>query len=226
MKSKAFYDLRFGSGLTRSRPKRILRSVAPKYTPDEQIYEEAFLETDPENFAIRSFGCRNFSGHPPEVTQEIYSFDGEPSAASIKKWLAEGKSEARHLLANRGEEFAVEPLHFYAMVVKKYDIATMEEVKPPGPARRLPKKAPGQAGPSKEGEKKKEDEDDESLVWVSSEKTDHCAIGDVISEQDVKVTLGERGRDRAHLELRVLCAPCRGGRCEGGAEGDLACPLD
>ena len=66
-------------------------------------------------------------------------------------------------------------------------------MKPQGPARRLPKKAPGPAGSSKEGEKKKEDEDDESLVWVSSEKTDHCAMGDVISEQDVKVALGERG---------------------------------
>ena len=55
----------------------------------------------------------------------------------------------------RGEEVAVEPLYFYAMFTRKYDIATMEEVKPPGPARRLPKQAPGQAGSSKEGEKKK-----------------------------------------------------------------------
>ena len=84
-------------------------------TPDEQIYEEAFLETDPEIFAIRSFGCRIFSDHPPEITQEIYGFEGEPSAASIKKWLAEGKLEARRLLANRGEKFAVEPLYFYVM---------------------------------------------------------------------------------------------------------------
>ena len=30
-------------------------------------------------------------------------------------------------------------------------------------------------------------------MCVLSEKTDHCAIGDVTSEQDVKVTLGERG---------------------------------
>ena len=29
-------------------------------------------------------------------------------------------------------------------------------------------------------------------MWVSSEKTGHWAIGDVISEHDVKVTLGER----------------------------------
>ena len=41
-------------------------------TPDEQIYEEAFLETNPEDWQVRSFGCRNFSDHPPEVTQEIY----------------------------------------------------------------------------------------------------------------------------------------------------------
>ena len=59
-------------------------------TPDEQIYEEALLEKDPEERAMRCFGCRNFSDHPPEVTQEIYGFEGEPSAASIKKWLAEG----------------------------------------------------------------------------------------------------------------------------------------
>ena len=96
-------------------------------------------------------------------------------------------------MANRGEELAVEPLYFYAMFGKKYDIATMQEVKFPVPARRLPKKSPGPAGSSKEGGKTKEDEDDESLVWVSSEKTDHCASGDVISEQDAKVTLGERG---------------------------------
>ena len=33
------------------------------------------------------------------------------------------------------------------MYGKKYDIATMDEVRPPGPALRLPKKAPGKAGP-------------------------------------------------------------------------------
>ena len=79
-------------------------------TPDEQIYEEAPLETNPEDWAVRSFGCRNFSDHPPEVTQEICGFEGEPSAASIKKSLAGGKAEARRLLAKRGEELSVEPL--------------------------------------------------------------------------------------------------------------------
>ena len=126
------------------------------------------------------------------VPQDIYGFDAEPSITPSKKWTGEATTEARGLLANRGEELAVEPLYFYAMG-KKYDIATMEEVRPPGLARRLPKKAPGKAGPSKEGEKRKEDDDDESLVWVSLEKTDRCPIGDVISDRDVKVSLGERG---------------------------------
>ena len=84
-------------------------------TPNDQIYEEVFLETNPEDWAVPSFGYRSFSDHPPEVTREIYGFDGEPSAASIKKWLVEGKAEARRLLANRGEELSVEPLFLYAM---------------------------------------------------------------------------------------------------------------
>ena len=50
-----------------------------------------------------------------------------------------------------------------------------------------------QAGSSHDVARQKEDDDDESLVGVSSEKTYHCALGDVISEKDVKVTLGERG---------------------------------
>ena len=83
--------------------------------PDEQIYEEAFLETDPDNFAIRSFCCRNFGDHSPEVTQEIYGFDGEPSAASIKKWLAEGESEAALPISHRTQPGGT--LHYWAKYV-------------------------------------------------------------------------------------------------------------
>ena len=57
-----------------------------------QLYEEVFLETGPGVYAERSFGCRSFSDHPPEVTQESYGFDAEPSISPVKKWIGEAKS--------------------------------------------------------------------------------------------------------------------------------------
>ena len=87
-----------------------------------------------------------------------------------------------------------------------YVIGTMEDVQPPARGRRLPKKSAGKPGGSMDGDKPKDKDDDESLVWVSSEKTDHCAIGDVISDQDVKVTLGKRGIARiSSSEFFVHC---------------------
>ena len=54
-------------------------------TPDEDIYEEALCETDPENWAIRSFGLRDFADSPQERRQGIYDFDGTPSLDQVKE---------------------------------------------------------------------------------------------------------------------------------------------
>ena len=56
-------------------------------TPDEEIYEEPFLEVDPLNHSIASYGLDGRLSRPSGLRHDVYGFDEEPSKDDILGWL-------------------------------------------------------------------------------------------------------------------------------------------
>ena len=162
-------------------------------TPDEDIYEEALCETDPENWAIRSFGLRDFADSPQERRQGIYDFDGAPSLDQVKEWMRVARAESRKVLASRGEELAEDPRVWIGSDGKRYVLPGFAEVKQ-GPSHRIPRKQQ-QALPAGDdgGAGNEEEEIVGETVWLALEKTEHGNPGDVIADASVQTAVGNHG---------------------------------
>ena len=160
-------------------------------SPDEDVYEEAFLETDPLNHAIRAFGLGRRTDVPSVVTQDIYDgiFSEAPSKEDISGWLDVGRAEGQRILGQVGEQLLKEPTFFLGDGGQRLRLDTLEEIVPEGPARRVIKKAP----PRPEAGSKPSAGVDESLVWVAMEKSASYAAGDVVPNNEVETSLGARG---------------------------------
>ena len=163
-------------------------------TPDEEIYEEPFLEVDPLNHSIASYGLDGRLSRPSGLRQDVYGFDEEPSKDDILGWLEIGRAEGQRLLAAAGETLRVEPEFWMWGGFKKGDINSLEDVGGGSPQHRLPKKGPSGPSPKKEGKPVDANDDFiESQIWMSMEKTAHSAVGDIIGEADVVMSVGLRG---------------------------------
>ena len=100
-------------------------------SPDEDVYEEAFLETDPLNHAIRAFGLGRRTDVPSVVTQDIYDgiFSEAPSKEDISGWLDVGRAEGQRILGQVGEQLLKEPTFFLGDGGQRLRLDTLERSK-------------------------------------------------------------------------------------------------
>ena len=108
-------------------------------TPDSEedsIFEEAFLESKPDNWVITTYGHACFDCAPQPSMHQVYDFDPIPSLDDIKGWMKKAIQLARQKLGAKKQKLDIEPKSF-VYDGKLYDIQSFEELRPSPVGRRI-----------------------------------------------------------------------------------------
>ena len=108
-------------------------------TPDSEedgIFEEAFLESKPDDWFITAYGLGCFDSAPQPSKHPVYDFDPAPSLDDSKGWMKRAIKLARQKLDAKKQKLDVESKSFI-YEGKLYDIQSFEELRSSPVGRRV-----------------------------------------------------------------------------------------